>query len=116
MWACPRRSANVVRDCTGLYVVCRVRARGAAAPGLSSHLGGRPGGRALRRGARVWQRGQAAQARPASQEPVGRAPRSALDVVVLELLVERRAIDLEDHGGLGLVAAGRGQGCEDALL
>src|SRR4051812_48787337 len=33
----------------------------------------------------------------------------ALDVVVLELLVERRAIDLEDRGRLRFVAAGRGE-------
>src|SRR5262245_55866525 len=39
-----------------------------------------------------------------------------LDVVVLELLVEGRAIDFEDGGGLGLVAAGGGEGGEDALL
>src|ERR1700760_4890947 len=39
-----------------------------------------------------------------------------VDVVVLELLVQGRAIDLEDRGGLRLVAAGGGERGEDALL
>src|SRR5450432_783061 len=38
------------------------------------------------------------------------------DVVVLELLVQRRAIDLEDRRGLRFVAAGRGERGKDALL
>src|SRR3569623_2216899 len=39
-----------------------------------------------------------------------------LDVVVLQLLVERRAIDLEDRGGLRLVAVRRRERGEDAFL
>src|ERR1044071_9735976 len=40
----------------------------------------------------------------------------AFYVVVLELLVQRRAIDLEDRRGLRFVAAGGGERGEDALL
>src|SRR5437763_12332418 len=68
MWACPRRSANVVWYSAGLYVVRRVRARGAAPPGFAPHVGRRPGRRALRRGARLRPERPAAPPRPAAQE------------------------------------------------
>src|SRR5450432_2438876 len=67
------RSANVVRNSACLYVVRRVRARGATSPGLASHLGRRPGGRALRRGDRFRRRRQAEEARPPAQESVATA-------------------------------------------
>src|SRR5450631_3255376 len=116
MWACPRRSANVVRNSTGLHVVCRVRARRVAPVGFAPYRNRRSRRRAVRGGWRLRPERCAAPPGSSTQESA-LAPRSllAVDVVVFELLVERRAIDLEDRGGLGLVAVGRGERGQDAF-